>query len=384
MSSHQEATDHLRRDLQLFPKLKYAKVSKLFKEMAKTDQTSEYHQEGDVLTHTHMVVEALREVLTEQYGYCNFENEEQHRVLLLAAWFHDCGKTQTKEWNEKKHRYAFNKHNVASVELWREIAYDCELDIFLTEHVAELIRSHSVPLDYAKMHSRIETFQRLSKRVCPKNLSLLSRADTRGRISSCADKLAELLNQFEQKCVEYGVFENDPFSGRCSHSLSEFAYLTKNKRCILIPVGVPGCGKTTLRHELQLFYPDTIVISPDDIREELFGKEWWIDYDRSLNQQVFGKAIGLLKKAMQKEATQMIFFDAMNASIKDRKMNIQIATKYHYAVVCFWFRTKLSTIMERNREREQVRPEDYIKANFGFMQLPTKYEADYLVYLPPK
>lgn len=384
MPFKKEAINRLRSDLMMEPQLQYASIAEHVRKMAETDQTSPFHREGDVLTHTYMVVEELDKVLEAAEGGADYKNNPMHRALLFAAWFHDFGKVTTVEWNEKKQRNTFNRHEDESAFQWRELYLQFEIDPIFGEHVFELIRNHAAPTNYAKTKALDKTYIRLADRVPPYQLYLLEQADMRGRIADDQQAVLNLLEGFYEKCEQLSVLKENRFKTFRFYSLSELAYIVKNKRCLLLPIGVPGCGKSHLLEQLLQFHPDTTVVCPDQIRTELYGEDWHQKYEEVDQGKVFGVANHRLKLAMQKEGDCLIYFDAQNASIKDRKTKIVMATKYNLAVVCFWFRTKLETTLRQNSEREHTVPEKYIRRALGWLQLPIASEADYVVALSPR
>lgn len=384
MEMHRKAIDRLRRDFLLEPKLQYAFVNSWFINMASIDQTSPYHREGDVLTHTYMVVCELDKILKEKFGFVDYKINPIHKALLFAAWFHDIGKVECKEWNESKQRNTFNGHSAVSARKWREFYTHFEIDPLFGEHVFELIKSHDVPTNYSKQNTLDSTYRHLAARVCPHFLYILALADMRGRIADDQQEVIKLVESFCTKCEELGCSKWNRFEQLRFNSLSDFSYLSKNKRCLLLPIGVPGCGKSHLLNDLIQFFPTTAVICPDSIRAELYGEDWHLNYGQVDNQKIFGIASQRLRKAAKDSEIQFVYFDAQNLSTRDRKTNIEIASKSNLAVVCFWFRTKLETILAQNRNRSRIVPEEYIKKAFGFLQLPIEAEADYIVTLSPR
>lgn len=384
MSLKKDAVNRFRSDLMLEPQMQYAMIAETVRKMGETDQTSPFHREGDVLTHTYMVVEELDKVLEAAEGGADYKNNTMHRALLFAAWFHDFGKVTTAEWNENKQRNTFNRHEDESALQWRELYLQFEIDPIFGEHVFELIRNHAAPTNYIKTKALNRTFARLAERVPPYQLYLLELADMRGRICDDSEKVLSLVDGFYEKYEELNLLSENRFKMLRFYSLSELAYIVKNKRCLLMPIGTPGCGKSYLLKQLQDFYPDTVVVCPDEIRTQLYGSDWREKYDQVDHGKVFGVANHRLKLAMQNESDRLIYFDAQNASIKDRKTKIEMATKYNLAVVCFWFRTKLETILKQNNEREHIVPEKYVRRALGWLQLPIASEADYIVLLSPR
>ena len=109
-----------------------------------TCQSSVYHDEGDVYTHTMMVVEALKS-LPE---YRLLDERKQH-VLIMAALLHDVGKIPTTtfedgDWHSPHH--APKGGRMARELLWKEYGM-CgrKLLMQIREAVCLLIRYHSFP-----------------------------------------------------------------------------------------------------------------------------------------------------------------------------------------------------------------------------------------------
>jgi putative nucleotidyltransferase with HDIG domain len=378
--NHQKAFERLQKDLLLEPKFQYTSLLPYFVAMSEADQTGPYHREGDVLTHTLMVVNALDEVLYDEEGGANYEHNVRHKTLLFAAWFHDIGKPSTKEWSEKKGRNTFNGHEERSATIWRELYLQAEVDPGFGESVLELIRNHQAPTHYSKPDVRPETYQRLAERTNVQDLFLLELADMKGREADDKADLIERVQLFKKRAGELKLLDRDRFEGFYPHVLKDLPYIIRNKKCLLLPIATPGCGKTFLRNELLKYHSNLTVVSPDEIRGELYGDNWHENYEKVDNQKVFGIANHRVQQCMQ-ENQPLIFFDAQNASIKDRKIRVEQAEKYNYAIVCFWFRTKLNTILRQNQERVRKTPEEYIHRAFGHLQFPIRIETNYVVYL---
>ena len=91
----------------------------------------------------------------------------------------------------------------------------------------------------------------------------------------------------------------------------EFEKLNKPK--FIITVGISGSGKSTWINRYISEHPDTIVVSPDDIRRELTGSI----SDQSKNNEVFPLAFDRTIKALN--SGKNVIFDATNISSFYRK-----------------------------------------------------------------
>lgn len=160
--------------------------------------------------------------------------------------------------------------------------------------------------------------------------------------------------------------------------LIEEREINKSQQTVIIPVGVPGCGKSTFIKEIAS-KQDTIVIETDAIREELTGSA----SDQSQNKKVFEVAYNRLNSGLANDETKekTFVFDATNISKWSRKGIIDIAKKYNARVVAIVMTTPLETCIKRNNARERVVPEDVIRRMYSNLEKPSKAEGfDEIIY----
>lgn len=165
---------------------------------------------------------------------------------------------------------------------------------------------------------------------------------------------------------------------------------------LIIPVGVPGSGKSTLAATI----PGAIVLSSDNIREELFGdanlqyteeyaakkiKQKKIDtsdlsYEKLLalkihlcNASVFGTLNYRVKKAL-KEGKDVVY-DATNISAKTRKGILKSFAGLYDSAEAYFFDIPIETAIERNNKRDRVVPVEVIERMFKDLVAPTKSEG---------
>lgn len=129
---------------------------------------------------------------------------------------------------------------------------------------------------------------------------------------------------------------------------------------LYIPVGIPGCGKTTLAH--QGFGPgaDRIIVSTDEIRKEIFTslKEAHLpDVKERANRDVF--QIFHERIAEHLEAGRAVFADATNLESRGRRTLREIASKHEAAVYVYLF-TNIPRAVRQNRMRDEdaIVPDD--------------------------
>jgi putative nucleotidyltransferase with HDIG domain len=111
-----------------------------FSAMANTPQSSQFHAEGDVLTHTKMVAEHA-ERLASEHGLDDGDRD----LLVAGAIFHDCGKPSTLVMEGAEP--CSPRHAAAGARLLRQIWW--ERGWFphdRREQVLALVRFHAAPV----------------------------------------------------------------------------------------------------------------------------------------------------------------------------------------------------------------------------------------------
>ena len=146
------------------------------------------------------------------------------------------------------------------------------------------------------------------------------------------------------------------------------------KSNLYIMIGLPGSGKDTLakvmkKQNEKMTSIETVILSSDDIRLELFGWE-----DQTHNNEVFQEMHKRCKKYLQEGKN--VIYNATNLNIKKRKNLIDEMKKYATninAVLCI---ATIGTLIERNFTRpERKLPEDKLFQLFKTMSIPMKYEG---------
>ena len=120
---------------------------------------------------------------------------------------------------------------------------------------------------------------------------------------------------------------------------------------VILGVGLPGSGKTTVLKPFAEKYAYTY-ICPDDIRKELLGDAG----DQSKNREVWEEAYAQTAVALREGHT--VVFDATFAESHDRKRFIDFARAQGATKVQGVFgAVPLEVAKERNRSRERVVPD---------------------------
>jgi len=142
-----------------------------------TMQRPDYHAEGDVFTHTKMVLDEASRVVRR------FPEGKDALIIMLAALTHDIGKPVTTNISEKTGYPAQPGHEDAGVSLARELLRKLTNEPDVMEEVEFLVRNHLTPPRY--YWAQDTAFRRLINRHGLKRLELLaavSEADVLGRL----------------------------------------------------------------------------------------------------------------------------------------------------------------------------------------------------------
>ncbi|MBU1642972.1 HD domain-containing protein [bacterium] len=155
--------------LNYFPELKALKG---------VPQDPQYHPEGDVWTHTMMVLDAV----TKLHG----KDAKTNLRLSLAALCHDLGKANTTESVDGKIRAP--AHEITGLALTQALLERVTDEKMLIEGILPLVRHHLKPLQFYKEGAGSADICRLANMVNIKELIILSKADFLGRSTDEAEK----------------------------------------------------------------------------------------------------------------------------------------------------------------------------------------------------
>ena len=156
-------------------------------------QNPTYHPEGDVWTHTMMVLDAaarLRAQATDAFAF------------MLAALCHDFGKATTTR--ELEGRLVSYGHEEAGVALAKDFLDRLGTSTRTKAYVLNMIELHMAPNAYVAQRARQKSYNKMFDRsVCPADLLLLAEADDRGcgdgtRDESRGIELSEHLKIFDE------------------------------------------------------------------------------------------------------------------------------------------------------------------------------------------
>jgi tRNA nucleotidyltransferase (CCA-adding enzyme) len=156
-------------------------VGQLFPEMKAlvgVPQEKEWHPEGEVWTHSLLVVDRARELI-DDLSYA------KKVTVMLGALCHDFGKPATTQFFDGRWRsYAHDEAGVKPTVSFLDTLGIYTLNGYgVREQIIQLVRYHLKPGEFYKQREHLGdgAFRRLARRVEPDLLYRVSRADTLGR-----------------------------------------------------------------------------------------------------------------------------------------------------------------------------------------------------------
>ena len=136
----------------------------------------------------------------------------------------------------------------------------------------------------------------------------------------------------------------------------------------IILVGPVASGKSTLAEHYKRYMDtinvgETIILSSDALREELFGDI----NEQTRNQELFTE---LHRRIKQNIDTKNIIVDATNVTVRSRRSLLNCVKKKECHKVAIVMTTPIEECKERNAKRERVVPEWVIDKQVGQFEIP--------------
>jgi predicted kinase len=342
-------------------------------QMAACPQEPEFHGEGDVLTHTKMVVDSL----LDDPRWTALD--EQRRVeVFTAAVLHDIGKPATTRIEDGRIRqpgHARRGEIIARVQMWQR-----GVPAASRERIANLIRCHLQPFHLLEYGLPTERLFRASW-TCDgtDTLLLLARADAAGRISASREDLIERVDLARLLAEEHSTIDA-PFDFASDHSrVHWFRRPSRDPNHplhddiefeVTLMSGLPGSGKD---HWVSVHAGDLPVVSLDAIRTEL-------GVDPTKNQGPVRQAARELAK-VHLRARQPFVWNATNLSRRVRSQCIDLFLAYGARVQIVAIEAPYDVIIQRNARRSRPVPDATIARMLNIWEAPDLTEAHRVTYV---
>ena len=344
------------------------------KAMAECSQDKEWHAEGDVWTHTLMVVAEV-ERLTE---WPTLDRDSQLK-LLFTALFHDAGKPSTTVIDSTTGHIRSPKHGLAGVKISREALRHLGCDLRTREEIAGLILYHGRPPYLLEKPDPAHELIKLSWLVDHRLLYLFALGDTRGRRTGEMSRPEENIDLWKMVAEENQCFDK-PYAFANDHArflfyrdaLSSLHYTPREEhRCtVTLLSGLPGSGKDTW---LARHHPKLPVVSPDGLRADL-------DIDATENQ---GEVIQAARERCREHLRggRDFAFNGTNTIRQTRKRWIDLFAEYGARVELVYIEPPLPLILQQNQRRPSPVPTHVIHHLLEKLEPPTWTEAHSVILI---
>lgn len=352
----------------------WAETQSWCRSMANCAQDAQWHSEGDVWTHTKMVLGQL----TKLSDWSSLAGQER-TALIFTALFHDVAKPLTTEVDPDSGRIRSPKHAVKGEQVARLILRDLGCDLKTREEIARLVRYHGRPAFLLERDEPTHEVVRLSWLVNNRLLYLFALADTRGRDTDSMNRPEENLHYWKLVAKESGCYDR-PYPFSTDHA--RFTFLRHREpnihyvphedfSCnVTLMAGLPGSGKDTWLSKNRADLP---VVSLDSIRDE-------IGIDPTDNQgQVAQEAKKRCREFLRSKLS--FAFNATNTMRQTRGRWLDLFADYNARIEVVYLEPPLEVMLRQNRSRADAVPESVIRKLADKCEPPTWTECHNLTML---
>ena len=136
-----------------------------------------------------------------------------------------------------------------------------------------------------------------------------------------------------------------------------------NRPSLILLVGIPGSGKTTYAEKYIKENPNTVHLSSDKIRAELWDNEATQGDNNEVFSLMQSRAIDALSNG------QSVVYDATNITRKDRSYIVSLCPKFA-KIECHIIWAPIETCIERDAARERTVGKEVIDRMLKRFQAP--------------
>lgn len=346
------------------------------KRMNEVPQDPIYHAEGDVAIHTQMVLDALIDE-----GDFRQLNPQDQEILWTAALLHDVEKYSSTVL-EPDGRISSPGHARKGAQFARRLLYtQIPTPFFIREEIVGLVKYHGLPIWLFEKPDPLKALVKASMEVNTQWLSLLARADMRGRISQDQEEMLYRIACFETFCKENDCWgkprQFTSEQAKMYYMQHEAAYIDyipfdQAKAEVILTSGLPGAGKNTF---IARHYADWPVVSLDDIRI----KRRISPTDKSGNGQVVQEAKEMARSYLRKNIS--FVWNGTNITSQLRSQLIDLFSTYKAKVTIIYVEVPYPKLLIQNRSRANSVPEGIVDKLAHKLEVPLLWEAHEVKYV---
>lgn len=329
-----------------------------------------FHAEGDVATHTRMVVEALQQLPEYQQL-----SEQEQEILFAAALLHDVEKRST-TLVESDGRITSKYHARRGEYTARTILYQAHATPFLVkETIAKLVRYHGLPLWIFEKSNPKKALLQASLEVDTALLYILAKADVLGRICKDQADLLYKVELFKAFCEEQNCFGKAPVFGS---DFGRYLYFTKEDGVVnytpyeadtfevIMLSALPGSGKDFF---IKKHYHDWPVISIDELRRT--------NNVSPKDKKGNGRMVQLAKERARIHLRKRIPFvwNATNITRSLRQQLIQLFQEYGAKTKLIYLEVPYKQLLSQNQNRAYPVPKIVLEKMIRKLEVPALWEA---------
>mgnify|MGYP001597348658 CR=1 FL=1 len=354
--------------LQAFPRLELARS---------TPQDPVFHGEGDVWTHTRMVVEEL--LADPRYAVLDVQERE---IVFLAALLHDVAKCSTTRVDEQG-RISQPGHSRKGAVDARLMLWEAGMPVDGREAVCRLIAVHQAPFfafaDSRRGVSPEFMVRELSWQVDLHLLTMLARADIRGRVCPGIDEVQVHIELLRELALEEGClrsprrFASAETAVRYFHGAPnpgvhpDYALHEEPGSQVIVMCGLPASGKN---HWVAQHHAGLPVVSFDDARMELGLRHG--ENEGAAAHRAVDKARSLLR------ARQPFVWNATHLSRQMRGKTLDLCLAYGARVELVHLEASRASLLARNSRRDTTLTNAALLGMLSRWEVPVPTEAHQL------
>lgn len=345
--------------------------------LAATPQDPVFHQEGDVWTHTMMVVDALLADPVYQRA-----TPEQQFVLFYAAVLHDIAKPSCTVIDEITGKIGQPGHSRRGAVDARILLWQAGVPFELRETICRIINVHQLPFfalaGDKSGRSAEQILHRLSWEVPVWMLCAVASADMQGRGFAGKQGVLDDIEVFrllaeDEGCLDQPKAFADDYTRRSyfrgASVLPQYSlYREVRGSQVIMLAGLPASGKDTWVNEHA---PKLAVVSFDDARQELGLSHG----DKGpVAQYAIDKAKALLRRR------EPFVWNSTHLSQQMRKKTLDLLYSYDADVQLVYLEQSERELMRRNARRDTTLRNKDIERMYFRWEVPTPVEADRVEY----